>query len=206
MAAMVRRQDHDIVDALAVEAVEERAQFAVQPIDLDAAFGSFGAIGVADDVRRGQADGDDVGLGLLAQAHILDRSRREGQRHGVLFRRRAERVIEARGPCEAAGADGAIGAHAHGKILRRALRRELETGVWLREALLENVINACDQRRRGHAGIADIALGTQPPDLIGLRAAHHDGGAVLARDRDAACRRVGGFHALAKRRHAQMDR
>jgi len=61
LAAMIRRQRHRIIDSARIEQSEEIAQLAVELEQLQAHLLPFGAEGVADIIRRRQADREDIG-------------------------------------------------------------------------------------------------------------------------------------------------
>ncbi len=83
--------EHDhIIDAGLVEPLEEGAELAVEAHLLQAHLAAFGAIGVADIVVGGEADGNDVGGRALAELLVLDQALREHENGGIEFRRGAE--------------------------------------------------------------------------------------------------------------------
>jgi hypothetical protein len=107
--------------------------------------------------------------------------------------RRSEQPGVAGLALELAGADRDAGRDLDGIIVALADLGQFHRRLILTQAPRHGIVDPLDQRRDRRALIAREVLAAPEPDLVERLAAHHDCGAVLARDGDDLGGGIGGF-------------
>ena len=93
---MIRGQSHGVVRRadLRVEGAQQIADVAVERHDRFVELGRLRPVLVADEVERRKADGDEIGIGVGADAAPLDDRLREREQDAVAVRRVAHAIAE----------------------------------------------------------------------------------------------------------------